>query len=82
MKLPMLLLIFATNFVMLGMKTYPALAEAPKTPKIAFWADREGTRDIYLMNPDGSQQEKNNTPPRTRLHACLVTIRRTDPLRL
>ena len=34
------------------------LAEAPKTAKIAFWADREGTRDIYLMNPDGSQQEK------------------------
>ncbi|MDE0401279.1 MAG: hypothetical protein OXL96_26070 [Candidatus Poribacteria bacterium] len=33
-------------------------AEAPKTAKIAFWADREGTRDIYLMNPDGSQQVK------------------------
>ena len=34
------------------------LAEAPKTAKIAFWADREGTRDIYLMNPDGTDQVK------------------------
>ena len=38
-------------------------AEAPKTAKIVFWADREGTRDIYLMNPDGSQQEKITHPP-------------------
>ena len=36
----------------------PICAEVPKTAKIAFWADREGTRDIYLMNPDGSQQVK------------------------
>ncbi len=41
----------------------PILAEAPKTAKIAFWADREGTRDIYLMNPDGSQQKKITHPP-------------------
>ena len=34
------------------------LAEAPETPKIAFWADRGGTRDIYLMNPDGTDQMK------------------------
>ena len=36
----------------------PISAESPKTAKIAFWADRGGTRDIYLMNPDGSQQRK------------------------
>ena len=33
-------------------------AEVPTTPKIAFWADRGGTRDIYLMNPDGTNQVK------------------------
>ena len=33
-------------------------SEAPKTPKIAFWADRGGTRDVYLMNPDGTDQVK------------------------
>ena len=31
-------------------------AQAPKTAKIVFSANREGNRDIYLMNPDGSQQ--------------------------
>ena len=36
----------------------PISAEAPKTAKIAFWADREGSRDIYLMNPDGTDQVK------------------------
>ena len=36
----------------------PISAEAPKTAKIAFSADRGGTRDIYLMDPDGSQQTK------------------------
>ncbi len=33
-------------------------AEAPETPKIAFTSFREGNRDIYLMNPDGTQQVK------------------------
>ena len=36
----------------------PISAEAPKTAKIVFWADREGTRDIYQMNPDGTDQVK------------------------
>ena len=36
----------------------PISATAPKTAKIAFWADLGGTRDIYLMNPDGSQRTK------------------------
>ena len=33
-------------------------AKAPETPKIAFASFREGNRDIYLMNPDGTQQVK------------------------
>ena len=33
-------------------------AQAPETPKIAFTSSREGNRDIYLMNPDGTQQVK------------------------
>lgn len=37
---------------------YPLLAQAPKTPKIAFMTAREGNRDIYLMNPDGSEMER------------------------
>lgn len=36
----------------------PLLAQAPKTPKITFMTAREGNRDIYLMNPDGSEMER------------------------
>ena len=31
-------------------------AEAPKTPKILFTSTRDGNREVYMMNPDGSQQ--------------------------
>ena len=37
---------------------YRIWAQAPETPKIAFTSSREGNRDIYLMNPDGTQQVK------------------------
>lgn len=37
---------------------YPILAQAPTTPKIAFMTARDGNRDIYLMNPDGSEMER------------------------
>ena len=33
-------------------------AQAPKTTKIAFASNRDGNWEIYLMNPDGSQQER------------------------
>ena len=31
-------------------------AEAPATAKIAFTSNRDGDTEIYIMNPDGSQQ--------------------------
>jgi Tol biopolymer transport system component len=31
-------------------------AEAPKTPKILFTSLRDGNREVYMMNPDGSEQ--------------------------
>ena len=33
-------------------------AKAPMTAKIAFSSNRGGNWDIYIMNPDGSQQER------------------------
>ncbi len=39
---------------MLGI--YPVIAESPTTTKIVFGSSRDGNREIYLMNPDGSQQ--------------------------
>ena len=56
MKPSMLVLIFVFNLALLGAEIRPVLAKAPTTAKIAFSANREGNRDIYLMNPDGSQQ--------------------------
>ena len=31
-------------------------AKAPTTPKILFTSSRDGNREIYMMNPDGSEQ--------------------------
>ena len=31
-------------------------AETPTTPKILFTSSRDGNREIYMMNPDGSEQ--------------------------
>ena len=31
-------------------------AKAPTTPKILFTSTRDGNRDVFIMNPDGSEQ--------------------------
>ena len=44
-----------------GLVLSPALqisAQAPTTAKIAFSSNRDGNWEIYLMNPDGSQQKR------------------------
>ena len=52
-----LLLIFFIIFLMLMCGTMcPLFAEAPTTPKILFTSTRDGNREIYMMNPDGSEQ--------------------------
>ena len=56
MKPSMLVLIFVFIFALLGTKVCPVLAKAPTTAKIVFGASREGNRELYLMNIDGSDQ--------------------------
>jgi len=34
----------------------PVFAKAPTIAKVAFGSDRDGNREIYIMNPDGTQQ--------------------------
>ena len=34
----------------------PLFAGAPTTPKILFTSTRDGNREVYIMNPDGSEQ--------------------------
>ncbi len=44
------------NVISPMMGIYPVLAKAPTTAKIVFGSSRDGNREIYLMNPDGSEQ--------------------------
>ena len=46
------------------------LAEAPKTPKILFTSQRDGNREVYIMNPDGSEQVNLTQHPATDLQAA------------
>ena len=34
----------------------PLFAKAPTTPKILFNSLRDGNSEVYIMNPDGSEQ--------------------------
>ena len=42
--------------LMLNVCASPIWAKAPTTPKILFTSSRDGNREIYMMNPDGSEQ--------------------------
>ena len=52
--------LFAWGFILLGLQTksvLPALAQdLDKNSNIAFTSQRDGNPEIYLMNPDGSEQ--------------------------
>ena len=45
-------------------------AEAPKTPKILFTSRRDGNYEIYMMNPDGSEQVNLTQHPAIDLQAA------------
>jgi len=44
------------GLILLDHKDLTVFAKAPATAKIVFSANRTGNRDIYLMNPDGTEQ--------------------------
>jgi len=45
------------------------LAKAPVTSKILFTSARDGNHEIYIMNPDGSEQVNLTQHPETDQHA-------------
>ena len=51
-----LFVLCALSVVMFCANVCVVFAKAPTTAKILFGASREGNRDLYLMNPDGSEQ--------------------------
>ena len=49
--------IFCMLSLMLCVNVCPVFAKAPTTPKILFTSNtRDGNREVYIMNPDGSEQ--------------------------
>ena len=51
-----LLVFFLLKVLVLNTNVYSVFAKAPNTPKILFTSTRDGNREIYTMNPDGSEQ--------------------------
>ena len=58
MKMANLFFLGCLNLVLVLINTGQIYAQAPKTAKIAFSSNRDGNWEIYLMNPNGSQQER------------------------
>ena len=56
MKTTRLLGFAILTLLVMNICVYPLFAKAPTTPKILFTSAREGNRDVYIMNPDGSEQ--------------------------
>ena len=52
------LLFFLLSVAALNINVYEVWAEAPPTAKIVFSSWRHRNLDIYLMNPDGSEEER------------------------
>ena len=50
------LFFFILSLMVLSGNICPAFSKAPDTAKIAFSSFRDGNAEVYLMNPDGSEQ--------------------------
>ena len=50
------LVFYIISGILLCADAFPLFAKAPTTPKILFTSARDGNREVYIMNPDGSEQ--------------------------
>ena len=69
MKTTRLLVFAIIAILVLNSGVCPLFAEAPTTPKILFTSSRDGNREIYIMNPDGSEQVRLTQHPANDLEA-------------
>ena len=51
-------LFYAFSLILVCSSVVHIWAKAPNTAKIVFVSTRDGNRELYLMNPDGSEQVK------------------------
>ena len=69
MKKMQSLVLMLLILLVLNISTSPIWAKAPTTPKILFTSSRDGNSDIYMMNPDGSEQVNLTQHPASDLQA-------------
>lgn len=60
---------FMSSIVLLYTSVSVIFAKAPTTPKILFTSTRDGNREVYSMNPDGSEQVNLTQHPAEDLEA-------------
>ncbi len=69
MKIIRLLAFVTAVLLVLNVNVCPLFAKAPTTPKILFTSARDGNREVYIMNPDGSEQMRLTQNPANDLSA-------------
>ena len=62
--------IFCMLSLILSVNVCSVSAKTPLTPKILFTSSRDGNREIYSMNPDGSEQVNLTRHPADDLNAA------------
>ena len=56
MRYMSLFFLWILSFTLVYTPVYPVSAKPPETAKVVFASSRDGNREIYLMNPDGTHQ--------------------------
>ena len=69
MKMTRLLGFTISILIVLNGSVPPLFAKAPTTAKILFTSTRDGNREVYIMNPDGSEQVRLTQHRATDLQA-------------
>ena len=69
MKMVRLLVFFLFNVLVLNVSVCSVFAKTPPTPKILFTSARDGNYEVYIMNPDGSEQVNLTQHPANDLNA-------------
>ena len=69
MRMIRLLVLFSFNLLILHVDVFLVFAKAPTTAKILFTSARDGNREVYIMNPNGSEQVRLTDHPGNDLNA-------------
>ena len=75
MKYRSCILFFVISVALLCASISSVFAQVPATAKIVFTSARDDNREIYIMNPDGSDQVRLTHHRDDDAHAYLVSDR-------